>query len=346
MVSTISAVDLLLQNINTPMIAVDSRENILLCNPAALRLFEITTPDATGVPLRRVIKNPDILALFNSENTFAHEHRREITIPERNQVFSVERVSLDRAGILVIMHDITNLKELGRLRGEFVTTVTRDVRSPLTAIIGYIELLERMGTLNEAQRNFIGRIIFSVHSITALLNNLQELEKVGAVLEADRKAVQMQMMVQYALEGLHQQIDARQQNVEYFAPERLPFVLGNPMQLRQLVHHLLDNAIKYTPAGGDIRVELAPESDFVLLIVSDTGIGVLPEDQPYIFSKFYRASNVVSETVGTGLGLSIVQSIVEQHGGRIWVESQVNQGTTFTVMLPCYGDTGDLNKDR
>ncbi|MCQ3932934.1 MAG: hypothetical protein DPW16_20990 [Chloroflexi bacterium] len=336
MVSTINALDILLQSVNTPVIAIDHHEHILFCNQAASHLFGLGNAPTAGQALRRVIKNPDILALL-TEGEGQHT-RREVNFTERNQVYSAERVELPGVGSLVMMQDITNLKELSRLRNEFVGAVTRDVRSPLTAIIGYIELLERMGPLNDQQRNFIGRIIFSVHSITALLNNLQELEKVGAVLETDRKTVQMQMMVQYALEGLHQQINEKYQQVEFYAPEKLPFVLGNPIQLRQLVHQLLDNAIKYTPAGGRITVELTPQSDFVLLIVADTGIGVLPEDQPYIFSKFYRASNVVGDTVGTGLGLSIVQSIVEQHGGRIWVESQVNQGTTFTVMLPCYGE--------
>ncbi len=342
MVGTINALDILLQNVNTPVIAVDHHEHILFCNQTAMHLFGLGNAPIIGQALRRIIKNPDILALLTEgegQNT-----RREINFTERNQVYSAERVELQGVGSLVMMQDITNLKELSRLRNEFVGTITRDVRSPLTAIIGYIELLERMGPLNDQQRNFIGRIIFSVHSITALLNNLQELEKVGAVLETDRKTVQMQMIVQYTLEGLHQQINEKNLQVEFYAPEKLPFVLGNPIQLRQLVHQLLDNAIKYTPVDGRIVVELTPESDFVLLIVADTGIGVLPEDQPYIFSKFYRASNVVGDTVGTGLGLSIVQSIVEQHGGRIWVDSQVNQGTTFTVMLPCYGDTADLSK--
>lgn len=342
MVGTINVVDILLQNVNTPVIAIDHHEHILFCNQAANHLLGIGSPSPIGQALRRIIKNPDVLSLLmdsEDQNT-----RREIVFAERNQVYSADRIELQGVGTLVMMQDITNLKELSRLRNEFVATITRDVRSPLTAIIGYIELLERMGPLNEQQRNFIGRIIFSVHSITALLNNLQELEKVGAVLETDRKAVQMQMIVQYTLEGLHRQISEKNLQVEFYAPEKLPFVLGNPIQLRQLVHQLLDNAIKYTPASGRIVVELTAESDFILLIVADTGIGVLPEDQPYIFSKFYRASNVVGDTVGTGLGLSIVQNIVEQHGGRIWVDSQVNQGTTFTVMLPCYGNSSDSNK--
>jgi signal transduction histidine kinase len=170
-----------------------------------------------------------------------------------------------------------------------------------------------------------------------LINNLQELDKIEAGLDAERRPVQMQMIVQYALQGLRQQLERKAQQLEFIVPDDLPWVLGNPIQLRQVANHLLDNAIKYTPASGYIRVELSIESDFVLLAVSDTGVGILPEDQPYIFSKFYRASNV-TDMPGTGLGLSIVQSIVEQHGGRIWVESQIEQGTTFTVMLPCYSD--------
>ena len=136
-----------------------------------MHLFGLGNAPIIGQALRRIIKNPDILALLTEgegQNT-----RREINFTERNQVYSAERVELQGVGSLVMMQDITNLKELSRLRNEFVGTITRDVRSPLTAIIGYIELLERMGPLNDQQRNFIGRIIFSVHSITALLNNLQ-----------------------------------------------------------------------------------------------------------------------------------------------------------------------------
>jgi signal transduction histidine kinase len=106
--------------------------------------------------------------------------------------------------------------------------------------------------------------------------------------------------------------------------------------LRQLSANLIDNAIKYTPEGGAVTVNLLEADDQEILTVSDTGIGITLADQPYIFDKFYRAKDVPEHIQGTGLGLSIVKSIVESHGGRIWVDSKPNQGTTFTVVLPKY----------
>ena len=119
-------------------------------------------------------------------------------------------------------------------------------------------------------------------------------------------------------------------------PDTLPPILGNPLRLRQLANNLLENAIKYTPEGGEIGVSLEEDSGFLVLRVADTGIGVPKEDQPYIFDKFYRTDEAIDHYSGTGLGLSIVKGIVDQHGGRIWVDSREGKGSAFTVMLPGY----------
>jgi signal transduction histidine kinase len=114
----------------------------------------------------------------------------------------------------------------------------------------------------------------------------------------------------------------------------IPTIEGNPLRLRQMVTNLVGNAIKYTPSHGTIRVSVWIEEHMVFLRVADNGIGIPVEDQPYVFDKFYRTERAVNEFEGTGLGLSIVKSIVEQHNGRIWLESRENEGTTFTVVLP------------
>ena len=113
-------------------------------------------------------------------------------------------------------------------------------------------------------------------------------------------------------------------------------VLGNQSRLRQVFTNLVDNAIKYTPEGGEINVSILAESGQVVTVVADNGIGIPTEDQPHIFDKFYRVKSVMDTHVGTGLGLNIVQSVVESHDGRVWVQSTPGQGTTFTVMFPPY----------
>jgi two-component system NtrC family sensor kinase len=122
--------------------------------------------------------------------------------------------------------------------------------------------------------------------------------------------------------------------VKLDVPDNLPKVLGNPTRLKQLLVNLIGNAIKYTPSGGWIAVRAAAEDGQVIMQFSDNGPGIPSTDQPYIFDKFYRASNVSPETPGTGLGLAIVKSIVENHQGRIWVDSVLGHGTTFTVVIP------------
>lgn len=117
-------------------------------------------------------------------------------------------------------------------------------------------------------------------------------------------------------------------------PEKLPPLLGNPIQINQMIENLVDNAIKYTPVNGAIKVVVKTEGSQIILQVIDTGIGIPVIDLPYIFDKFFRASNIGVNQDGTGLGLSIVKSIVENHQGRIWVDSVVNQGTKFTIILP------------
>ena len=123
--------------------------------------------------------------------------------------------------------------------------------------------------------------------------------------------------------------------VEARLPEDLPMVTGEPYRLRQMIGNLLENAIKYSPSGGRVLVWAEAAGDQVILRVRDFGPGIPPSDQPYLFDKFFRASNVPEDVIGTGLGLSIVKSIVDNHQGRIWVESKLGEGSTFTVVLPC-----------
>ena len=239
-------------------------------------------------------------------------------------------------GRVAVMQDITHLKELDRIKSDFVTTVSHDLRSPLTSILGYIELIRRSGPLNEVQQQFVTRITSSVKSITSLVEELLELGKIEAGFDHEREAMLIQPLIQQVVESLRSQSEAKHQKLEVRAPDNLPFIMGNPMRLRQLLNNLIENAIKYTPDEGQVRVLVHADNSFVVLRITDSGIGIPPQDQPFIFDKFYRTNEAIDHFPGTGLGLSIVKGIVDAHNGRIWVESQVGSGTTFTVMLPSH----------
>jgi two-component system NtrC family sensor kinase len=260
-------------------------------------------------------------------------HREEIVLRD-GRVFNAQRTPIQGVGQAIVMQDITHLKELDRIKSEFVTTVSHDLRSPLTAILGYVELIERAGPVTEQQQDFIRRVQMSVQQMTQLVSAMLDLGRIEAGLDSAKESARLTALATYAIENLRTLADAKGLRLEVNLPTDLPMVTGVPLRLRQLVSNLVDNAIKYTPAGGTVTVRAECDDGQVVLQVSDTGPGIPAADQPYLFDKFFRASNAPKDVVGTGLGLSIVKSIVDSHGGRIWVDSTLGEGTTFTVVLP------------
>ena len=232
------------------------------------------------------------------------------------------------------MHDITNLKKLDRIKSDFVSTVSHDLRSPLTAILGYVELIERAGPVNKLQRDFVHRVQTSVHNITHLVDDVVELGRIESGFDSRKEPVHLEQLIPLVGDLLKKQMDDKHQTLLLEVPEVLPPVFANPVQLRQMVENLLENASTYTHPGGAVTVHATLEDQQIILRFIDNGIGIPQVDLPFIFDKFYRASNANNEMSGIGLGLSIVRSIVEAHQGRIWVESQPDEGSTFTVVLP------------
>ncbi len=312
------------------VIVLDPDNRVLLINRAARLVYRVEG-EVLGRSLAEVVENPRLLALARVGGDAPR--REELEAPD-GRVFSAQRTLIPDVGQAIVMHDITQLKDLDRIKSEFVTTVSHDLRSPLTAILGYVELIERAGSVNDQQREFIRRVRLSVGHMTRLMADLLDLGRIEAGLDASLEVTPISVLARYALDGLRSAGEVKQQTIETVLSDDLPMVRGDPYRLRQMIGNLLENAIKYTPAGGHIVVAAVVEDDQVILRVSDTGPGIPAADQPYIFDKFFRASNVPDDTSGTGLGLSIVKSIVDSHQGRIWVDSQLGRGTTFTVVLP------------
>jgi two-component system phosphate regulon sensor histidine kinase PhoR len=259
----------------------------------------------------------------------------EITFKD-GRVLAAQCTPIPRIGLAVTMQDITHLKQIDRLKNEFVNTVSHDLRSPLTAIVGYVDLLDRVGPVNDQQRDFIQRVKNSVKHITSLVNDLLELGRIESGFDMQKEMVPLDGIVRYTLETLEDQLSTKKIKVQLHLPMNLPQMRGNPIRLRQMLDNLIGNAIKYSVEGGEINISMEAQEEQLLLRVADNGPGIPPSDQPHIFEKFYRASNVPKGVGGSGLGLSIVKSIVENHEGRIWVDSLLDQGTTFTVVLPFY----------
>lgn len=326
--------DTIVEHIEDGVIILDEQSNLLLINPAARKAFGLWQDDAVkGKPVSEVLPHPDLKILLSDINNPLPQN--EITF-EDGRVLSAQCTPIPRIGVAITMQDITYLKQIDRLKNEFVHTVSHDLRSPLTAILGYVDLLDRVGPVNDQQREFIRRVQNSVQSITSLVNDLLELGRIEAGFDTQKEVAPLEGIIRDTLETLGGQISDKKMNLHLNLPMDIPQMRGNPIRLRQMLDNLIGNAIKYTPEGGEITIDVEAQNDQVILRISDTGPGIPPADQPHIFEKFYRASNVPKGVGGSGLGLSIVKSIVENHQGRIWVESLLGQGSAFTVVLPLY----------
>ena len=324
--------DTILTNIQDGVIVMDRERQIVFVNKVAKAAFGLTDQPVTGRFFDEVFSATELKEWV----TAAHKDlgdRSEITLGD-GRVFGILLTSIPDVGLAITMNDITNLKRLDRIKSEFVNTVSHDLRSPLTAILGYVELLDRVGSLNDMQRDFIRRVQVSVHNITNLVDDLLNLGRIEAGLYTRLENVQFDQLVRLSVESFQKKISDHHQLLSVDISEQSPALLANPVQLRQMIDNLLDNALKYTPEGGKITVRAGVKLNQLIFQVVDNGIGIPAVDLPYIFDKFYRASNLGNETAGSGLGLAIVKSIIESHHGRIWVDSTPGQGSTFSVVLP------------
>ncbi len=332
-VDELQKMDTILNHIEDGVIILDEHMTILLINPAARRAFGIWKDEiVSGKAFLDVITHPELCALVTGRMSSTSPHH-ELTFDD-GRALSAQVTPIPGVGTAISMQDITYLKQIDRLKNEFVSTVSHDLRSPLTAILGYVDLLERVGPMTDQQREFVKRVQNSVQSITSLVNDLLELGRIEAGIDGQQELVPLESIIRYTLENASNQITEKRLDVAMILPAEVPPLRGNPIRLRQLLDNLVGNAIKYTPEDGHIRFEVETQNSQVILRVEDTGPGIPPADQLHIFEKFYRASNVPKGVGGSGLGLAIVKSIVDNHGGRIWVESVLGQGSTFTVVLP------------
>lgn len=238
-----------------------------------------------------------------------------------------------------------DLKIANDAKSEFVSIASHELKIPMTSIKGYARLLDMgaAGPVSEKQRDFLQVISANVDRMEALVRDLLDISRIETGrLTLEREAFDLQPLLDEVLQGVQKEIEGRSLSLKVDLPPKLPLVWADRARVGQVLTNLLSNAYKYTPKGGRITVNMRPaaplesqDGEAILISVSDTGIGISPEDQVKIFTKFFRADHpLVQEIEGTGLGLSITKSIIELHGGRIWVESQPGQGSTFYFTLP------------
>jgi len=322
----------IIANIQDGVIVMDERRRILLANRAVHEIFNLNGREITGKLVEEVISNADLRSLISQSRADALKYY-EINFDD-GRVFHTQYTPIPNVGAAITMQDISYLKEIDRLKSDFVHTVSHDLRSPLTSVIGYTELIERAGPLNQHQQDFLRRLQGSVQHITALINDLLDLGRLEAGFDARREKVRLDNVLKHSLDMFDTQIKKKNINLTLNVAPDMQTFRANPIRIRQMLDNLLGNAIKYTPEGGKVSVSMFMQDEQIILKIDDTGPGIPAEEHNRIFEKFFRATNAPENVQGTGLGLAIVKSIVDSHQGRVWVESESGKGSSFTVILP------------
>jgi len=323
-----------LREAGEPIIVVDEKNRVLLCNAAARAALDLEEATVRERPVAEVIPNQMLCDMFAQ----AQEEKRAIHSEaslEDGRTFNAMLTPIEGVGRVLIMQDITHLKELDRIKSEFVAAVSHDLRTPLTSIQGYVELLPRAGPVNAQQQEFIQCVHESMEEITELIGSLLDINRIEAGLDLEVIPCDLKQVIDKAVKDFRPWAEEKGQDLRWQSPEGSLMVQGNPHRLRQVLANLLSNATKYTQEGGWVSVSVEEEDGHIVVHVADNGVGIPPAQQPYIFDKFFRVeSEETLGVVGQGLGLAIVKAVIEKHNGRVWVESRPGVGSVFSFVLP------------
>jgi two-component system phosphate regulon sensor histidine kinase PhoR len=317
------------------MVAVRADTTIPFLNPAAVSLFGTMMADAIGRPLIEIARDYEIDALV----------RRVIREPEHGQsevvTFGPARTSLRAAAlpirdggawaVLLVLTDLTEVQRLDQVRRDFLSNVSHELRTPLASIRALVEIMED-GVEPEEQPEFFRRIRQQVDRLTTLVNELLDLSRIeSGAIALEPEAVQLGDLVDEAASLLRPRTEALRVGI---ANEGCALTVeADRASLLRVVSNLLDNAVKFSPEGGTVRVSAEDEGPLVALSVSDSGPGINEQNLPRVFERFYKGDASRAEP-GVGLGLAIVKHLVRAHGGTVTVESKPGAGATFTVRLP------------
>jgi two-component system phosphate regulon sensor histidine kinase PhoR len=333
-----SRLEAVLAELADGVVITDETGHVLRMNAAAETLLGAREESSIGKPFLQVCRDHELsqilqatlTGLTHSEAAIEHGLNRH-TLLTTAQIVEDGR---ERLG-LVVLRDISELRRLETVRREFVANVSHELRTPLTSIRAMVETLEA-GAIDDPEitTDFLGRIVSEVDRLTALVEDLLDLARLEAgrtTLKYDR--VDPGDLVRQGADRLRTQIERAQLTMEATAAEGMQAIPVDRARMEQVLINLLHTAIKFTPAGGDIRLRVSQDATETTIEVEDTGIGIEPGEQIRLFERFYK-SDKARRSDGTGLGLAIAKHIIQAHGGTIAVKSAPGEGSTFRIVLP------------
>lgn len=322
------------------VLAVDGSLRITFANASFARAVGAPNPIPARTPRVELVRHPELREVLTSVLGTGESVKRRMQVPAADRIFEVQAAPLASGtvrGAIAILHDITDLERLERIRRDFVANVSHELRTPLTAIRGYAETLLE-GALEDQENNRRFLEIIKAHSIR--LNNISSDLLTLSDLESGKSRPEPEpVSVRGAVESARRTVEseARLRGVSVVCGRiEEAQVLGDRLQIEQALVNLLDNAVKFNRPSGEVLIEVTRAGDDrIKITLMDTGIGIPHDELPRIFERFYRVDKARSREVGgTGLGLSIVKHIVERAHGTVSVDSQLGKGSTFTLLLP------------
>jgi two-component system, OmpR family, phosphate regulon sensor histidine kinase PhoR len=333
----------ILESMVEGVLVLNAAERVAFANSAFAGILGLDIPPKPGSALVEVVRQTELITA--ARKVIAGEAKVEaelVTGTLRQRYFAVTVAAARAAetnGAVIVLHDVTELRKLERVRRDFVANVSHEFRTPLTAIQGFAETLLG-GAAEDAKnrRRFLEIILEHARRLGRLTDDLLMLSTMDAErLELKISRLPVAPLVESCVETSRPRGAEKNLRISVNLPGRLPDIAGDRQRIAEVLQNLLDNAIQYTPAGGQIVVSAEAKDSEVIFEVSDTGIGIPQADQPRIFERFYRVDVARSREVGgTGLGLSIAKHLVEAHGGKIWVKSEVGSGSQFYFSVPIF----------
>jgi len=329
----------ILDSTSDAVIVTDHADRVLLLNRAAAEVFGTNIQATGGMPITEVMAEKKVVHLLTTPMDDGVPLTDEVPLPDGRTLYAsaseIVRDDGQTIGRVAVLRDITYLKELDEMKSDFVATVSHDLRAPLTFMRGYATMIPMAGDVSANQKRYLDKIMVGIGQMTELIDGLLDLGRIEAGVGLVSEPCRLDDIIVSQVEAMRPQAMARGLTLHLHRSDEVTVVVGDAKLLRRVITNLVDNAIKYTPQGGEVKVNLETRGQRVLIWVADTGIGIAQADQVRLFEKFSRIRR--RETIdikGSGLGLAIVKSIVESHDGRVWVESELDQGSTFYVELP------------
>ncbi len=341
----------MVNHISDGVMCTNHQNRVALANPAFLRMIGCPVESMIGRDIEEFVAIPRLREMINEAlerpPSELAELTEEMTLngPNRPEeiILSIRCAPFrDRngrnLGVITVVHDITALKQMDRLKSQFVSTVSHEIQSPMNSVLMQLQVIldGLAGEVTEKQRAILARASEKINNLSRLAAELLNLARIeSGLISLEREPVDMAALIRDQVSFHLPRAESESILLESDLSETLPPVLANRQNMEEVVSNLITNAIKYSPGGGRVTISASAGADFLWFRVQDTGLGISPEDQKLIFQQFYRAKNEGTRFIqGTGLGLAIVKSILESHQGRITVESRPGEGSTFTVFLP------------